>query len=117
MMSDEERSFSAGEKAWRIALCCILVVVVPVATIVIFSEPPDFSRSAALEGSIGTWLRVNGWWLTLGGFLAAGVVGIHLLPVGRWTKAALTACYVPLALGSIFVFALMWACHCCGGCL
>ncbi|NCQ64723.1 MAG: hypothetical protein GW757_12475 [Alphaproteobacteria bacterium] len=103
--------------AWRIALCLLLVVALPVATITIFSAPPDFSKPASPQGAIRGWLDDHGWWLVPGGFLAAGIAGIHLLPVGRWTKAVLTACYVPLGLGSIFIFTLIWACHCCGGCL
>ena len=116
-MFSEERTYSAGEKAWRIAVSFVLVVVLPIAAIVIFTAPPDFSEPGPPEGSVESWLRDNGWWLAFASFLAAGIVGIHFLPVGRWTKAGMTALYVPLGMGGIFIFALIWACHCCGGCL
>jgi len=116
-MFSEERSYSAGEKAWRIAVCFLLVVVLPIAAIIIFAAPPDFSKPGPSEGTVAAWLGDNGWWLALAGFLIAGIVGIHFLPVGRWMKAGLSALYVPLGAAAIFVFTLVWGCHCCGGCI
>ena len=117
MTYSEDLGYSAGGKAWRIAVCLLLVVVLPFAAIVIFAAPPDFTRPGPPDGSIEAWLRGNGWWLALAGFLTAGIVGIHFLPVGRWTKVGLSALYLPLGAAVIFVFTLVWACHCCGGCL
>ena len=115
-MFDEERTYSAVEKVWRIAVCFLLVVVLPMAAIVIFTAPPDFTKPGPIDGSVEAWFSDNGWWLALAAFLAAGIVGIQFLPIGRWTKAGLTALYVPLGIGGIFIFALTWGCYCCGGC-
>lgn len=117
MMSSEDRSYSAREKAWRIAVCFLLVVVVPIVAVTGLVEPPNFGKPRPAEGSIQAWFDTYGAWVVLGVLLVAGIVGVHFLPVGRWAKAGLTALYVPLAVGGIFVFTLAWACHCCGGCL
>ncbi|MDN3646538.1 hypothetical protein QWY75_10045 [Pontixanthobacter aestiaquae] len=106
-MFNSEPEFEKREAVVRYAIGGVLALLAPFLIIAAIISLPD-------RHSLVVFIPWYGWLL---GLLLIGIVGIHLLPVKQWTKAAMTACYVP---GGAFVFAgffLSYACAFYGDCL